>query len=44
MFSRFFIDRPILAAVFSVFIVIAGLAAMRTLPIAQYPEIANRLK
>jgi hydrophobe/amphiphile efflux-1 (HAE1) family protein len=40
MFSRFFIDRPILAAVFSVFIVIAGLAAMRTLPIAQYPEIA----
>jgi hypothetical protein len=25
--------------VLSVFIVIAGLAAMRTLPIAQYPEI-----
>jgi len=40
MFSRFFIDRPIFAAVISVFIVIAGLAAMRTLPIAQYPEIA----
>jgi multidrug efflux pump len=40
MFSRFFIDRPILAAVLSIFIVIAGLAAMRTLPIAQYPEIA----
>ncbi|MGH8721988.1 MAG: efflux RND transporter permease subunit, partial [Burkholderiales bacterium] len=40
MFSRFFIDRPIFAAVLSVFIVIAGLAAMRTLPIAQYPEIA----
>ncbi|HEX5092691.1 MAG TPA: multidrug efflux RND transporter permease subunit, partial [Burkholderiales bacterium] len=40
MFSRFFIDRPILAAVLSVFIIIAGLAAMRTLPIAQYPEIA----
>ena len=39
MFSRFFIDRPIFAAVLSVFIVIAGLAAMRTLPIAQYPEI-----
>jgi HAE1 family hydrophobic/amphiphilic exporter-1/multidrug efflux pump len=40
MFSRFFIDRPIFAAVLSVFIILAGLAAMRTLPIAQYPEIA----
>src|SRR5215216_6141654 len=40
MISRFFIDRPIFAAVLSVFIVIAGLASMRTLPIAQYPEIA----
>jgi len=38
--SRFFIDRPIFAAVLSVFIVIAGLASMRSLPIAQYPEIA----
>ncbi len=40
MFSRFFIDRPIFAAVLSVFVVIAGLASMRTLPISQYPEIA----
>src|SRR5438876_3697892 len=40
MFSRFFIDRPIFAAVLSIFVVIAVLAAMRTLPIAQYPEIA----
>ena len=40
MFSRFFIDRPIFAAVLSIFIIIAGLAAMRVLPIAQYPEIA----
>jgi len=39
-FSHFFIDRPILAAVFSCFLVLAGLAAMRSLPIAQYPEIA----
>ena len=37
---RFFIDRPIFAAVISVFFVLAGLAAMRSLPIAQYPEIA----
>jgi HAE1 family hydrophobic/amphiphilic exporter-1/multidrug efflux pump len=39
-FSRFFIDRPIFAAVLSSFLVLAGLAAMRSLPIAQYPEIA----
>ena len=38
--SRFFIDRPIFAVVVSIFIVLAGLAAMRVLPIAQYPEIA----
>src|ERR1041384_8211884 len=38
--SRFFIARPIFAAVLSLFIVIAGLAAMRVLPIAQYPEIS----
>ena len=40
MISRIFIDRPIFAAVLSIFILIAGLAAMRVLPIAQYPEIA----
>jgi multidrug efflux pump len=38
--SKFFIDRPIFAAVISVVIVIAGLVAQTTLPIAQYPEIA----
>jgi HAE1 family hydrophobic/amphiphilic exporter-1/multidrug efflux pump len=40
VFSRFFIDRPIFAAVLSIFMVLAGLAAIRVLPIAQYPEIA----
>ena len=40
MFSKFFIDRPVFAAVLSIFIILAGLAAMRGLPIAQYPEIA----
>jgi hydrophobe/amphiphile efflux-1 (HAE1) family protein len=39
MLSRFFIDRPIFAAVISIFLVLAGIAAIRTLPIAQYPEI-----
>jgi HAE1 family hydrophobic/amphiphilic exporter-1/multidrug efflux pump len=40
MFSRYFIDRPIFAAVLSIFVVIAGLASIGTLPVAQYPEIA----
>ncbi|GGC59932.1 efflux RND transporter permease subunit [Chelatococcus reniformis] len=39
MFSKFFIDRPIFASVLSIVIVLAGLVAMRALPIAQYPEI-----
>ncbi|PAU62398.1 efflux RND transporter permease subunit [Pseudomonas indica] len=39
MISRFFIDRPVFAAVISIVIVLAGLAAMRALPIAQYPQI-----
>src|SRR5688572_23483109 len=40
MFSRFFIDRPIFAAVLSIFIALAGIAAMRVLPISQYPDIS----
>jgi hydrophobe/amphiphile efflux-1 (HAE1) family protein len=40
MISRFFIDRPVFAAVLSILIVIAGTVAIFTLPIARYPEIA----
>jgi HAE1 family hydrophobic/amphiphilic exporter-1/multidrug efflux pump len=40
MIASYFIKRPIFAFVISIFIVLAGLAAMRSLPIAQYPEIA----
>ena len=40
MLSRYFIERPVFAAVLSIIIVLAGLAALRMLPIAQYPEIA----
>jgi len=40
MFSGYFINRPIFAFVISIFIIIAGLAAIKGLPIAQYPEIA----
>ena len=39
MISSYFIDRPIFASVISAFIVIAGLAALQTLPVAQYPDI-----
>ncbi|MEI8365025.1 MAG: multidrug efflux RND transporter permease subunit [Parachlamydiaceae bacterium] len=39
MISRFFIDRPIFAAVISIIITLAGLLALRSLPIEQYPNI-----
>jgi len=39
MFSKFFIERPIFATVISLIIVIAGLVAMKALPVAQYPTI-----
>ncbi|MSQ94275.1 MAG: efflux RND transporter permease subunit [Gemmataceae bacterium] len=39
MFTRFFIDRPIFAAVLSIIITLAGGIALWFLPIAQYPEI-----
>ena len=39
MFSRFFIERPVFAAVVSIIIVLAGLVAMRALPVEQYPTI-----
>jgi multidrug efflux pump len=39
MLSRFFIDRPIFAAVISILITLAGLVFVWQLPIAQYPEI-----
>ncbi len=40
MFSNFFIDRPIFAAVLSIVIVILGGVTGVQLPIAQYPEVA----
>jgi multidrug efflux pump len=39
MFSKFFIEHPIFATVVSLIIVIAGLVAMKALPVAQYPTI-----
>jgi multidrug efflux pump subunit AcrB len=40
MFARVFIDRPVLAWVISIVILLFGAAALTRLPIAQYPEIA----
>ena len=37
--SRFFIERPILATVLAIVIVIAGGVSVFTLPVAQYPEV-----
>src|SRR3984957_11475322 len=39
MLARFFIDRPVLAWVISIVIVLMGLIAAGLLPIAQYPQI-----
>jgi multidrug efflux pump len=38
-FARFFVDRPIFAAVVSVIIFLIGAIAMWQLPISQYPEV-----
>jgi hydrophobe/amphiphile efflux-1 (HAE1) family protein len=38
--ARFFIDRPIFAWVLAIIVMLAGVLAVRTLPIAQYPSIA----
>ncbi|MBF0615906.1 MAG: efflux RND transporter permease subunit, partial [Nitrospirae bacterium] len=37
---RFFINRPIFAWVIAIMIMLAGLLAIRTLPVSQYPPIA----
>ncbi|MEP6771435.1 MAG: efflux RND transporter permease subunit, partial [Polaromonas sp.] len=37
--SKFFIDRPIFAGVLSLLMFISGLIALRSLPIAEYPEV-----
>jgi len=39
MFATAFVDRPVFASVLSIVIVLLGAVAIRSLPIAQYPEI-----
>ena len=38
--SRIFIDRPIFAWVLAIIVMLAGIGALRALPIEQYPDIA----
>ncbi|WP_250450462.1 efflux RND transporter permease subunit [Caballeronia sp. ATUFL_M2_KS44] len=38
--AKFFIDRPIFAWVIAIVLMLAGIAAIFTLPVAQYPTIA----
>ena len=40
MFSRFFVRRPVFAWVIAILIMLAGVLAIQTLPVAQYPTIA----
>jgi len=39
VFARFFIDRPIFAAVLSILVTLGGIVGLLRLPIALYPEI-----
>ena len=38
-FSRFFVDKPIFAAVLSIVVFVAGLIAIFKLPISEYPNV-----
>lgn len=38
--AKFFIDRPVFAWVIAILIMLGGLLALRTLPVAQYPDVA----
>lgn len=40
MFSRFFIDRPIFATVLAILMILVGVVTVKTLPVAQYPDIS----
>lgn len=39
MFSKFFINRPIFATVIAIIMIIGGLITVKSLPVAQYPDI-----
>jgi len=40
MLAKFFVDRPVFAAVISILIVLGGVVTLNALPVAQFPEIS----
>jgi len=40
MLARFFANRPVFAWVISIAIMLAGIASIRSLPVAEYPDVA----
>ncbi|HEX3758558.1 MAG TPA: efflux RND transporter permease subunit [Kofleriaceae bacterium] len=40
MLARFFANRPVFAWVITIAVILAGVASIRALPIAQYPDVA----
>ena len=40
MLARFFANRPVFASVISIVIMLAGVASILALPVAQYPDVA----
>jgi multidrug efflux pump len=40
MLARFFANRPVFAWVISIVVMLAGIASIRALPVAQYPDVA----
>jgi HAE1 family hydrophobic/amphiphilic exporter-1 len=39
MISKFFIERPVLANVIAILMVVIGAVALYRLPVAQYPDV-----
>ena len=39
MISKFFIERPVLANVLAILMIVIGAIALVTLPVAQYPDV-----
>ena len=42
MISKFFIERPVLANVLAILMVLIGAVALYDLPVAQYPDVCRR--
>jgi len=40
MFARFFANRPVFAWVIAIAVILAGIASVRALPVAAYPDVA----